>query len=249
MNDTTDIDDIINNLRDDDISNLHSGIEIQSSLDDSFQQTDLTDLKKAWLAERMSPDILAFQTSLIDRLMDRIRIQAAYIEENSMADFHNSGDIKMKLLIVESELERIKFLVRGYLRTRLSKIDKYTIYIIQSGENQQEGNADQFDLRLLLSPQEIQYMERHHRILLNLYNTQFLSALPAQLQRLDDSSGGISMVEEPDLDKPVFIRVLETVERPIRVGLDEITLEKGNIYVLRYSAISKYLIGGEVELI
>lgn len=44
-----------------------------------------------------------------------------FIEFNSM-DLTQRADIKLKLLIVESDLERVKFLLRGYLRTRLSKV-------------------------------------------------------------------------------------------------------------------------------
>lgn len=71
-----------------------------------------------------------------------------YIEENTL-ELPPERDIKVKLLIVESELERIKFLVRGYLRSRLTKIDKYTLHIKQ--------NEDQLNK---LSEKEIQYMER-----------------------------------------------------------------------------------------
>lgn len=71
-----------------------------------------------------------------------------YIEENTL-DLPPEKDIKVKLLIVESELERIKFLIRSYLRSRLTKIDKYTLYL----------KSDQEQL-VKLSEKEVQYMER-----------------------------------------------------------------------------------------
>lgn len=44
-----------------------------------------------------------------------------YIEETSMK-LKLGNDIQLKVLLVETELERVKFLLRGYLRTRLSKV-------------------------------------------------------------------------------------------------------------------------------
>jgi GINS complex subunit 4 len=72
-----------------------------------------------------------------------------FIEENTIDMRPEEKDLKLKLLIVESELERVKFLIRGYLRMRLAKIDKYTLYIQQN-----EG------LLKRLSTEEVQYMQR-----------------------------------------------------------------------------------------
>lgn len=72
-----------------------------------------------------------------------------FIEENTIDMRPEEKDLKLKLLIVESELERVKFLIRGYLRMRLAKIDKYTLYI-----QQDEG------LLKRLSTEEVQYMQR-----------------------------------------------------------------------------------------
>ena len=37
------------------------------------------------------------------------------------------------------------------------------------------------------------------------------------LQKMDDTAGGISMVEGPDVDKAVFVRALRNVEEPVYV--------------------------------
>jgi len=36
---------------------------------------DITDLTQSWIAERSAPEILPFQTALLERLMERIRQQ------------------------------------------------------------------------------------------------------------------------------------------------------------------------------
>lgn len=58
-----------------------------------------------------------------------------YIEVNSM-NLGQHPDTKLKLLIVETELERVKFLIRGYLRQRLAKVFIYEyfrgLYVFQT---------------------------------------------------------------------------------------------------------------------
>jgi GINS complex subunit 4 len=60
------------------------------------------------------------------------------------------------------------------------------------------------------------------------------------------------MVEEPDLDGAVFCKVVRDVEdRTVKIlGTDaEFELKKGDIYVVRYSAVREFVLNGEVELI
>lgn len=142
MENIDEIDDIINNLQDD-------NVQVSSSTGGSTKGSDYKKLKIAWISERMAPNILPFEHALIERVMERIRDHLLFIEENTLM-LAEKKDMKMKLLIVESELERVKFILRGYLRERLSKIDKYTVYI--------QKNADSELFKL--SESEKSYMER-----------------------------------------------------------------------------------------
>ncbi|ODQ64038.1 subunit of the GINS complex [Nadsonia fulvescens var. elongata DSM 6958] len=234
-----DIDNIIEELREDleEFDDANNDSDADEWKIPESSQNDVDELLKYWVSERAAPEILEFQKSLLDRIMFRVRRQIEFIEMNSM-DLQPEKDIKFKLLIVESELERIKFVVRNYLRTRLSKIDKYTLYI-KSNER----------LIQRLSREEIEYMNDHYDLLHTLYKDQFLSALPQSLQKIDDTSGGVSMIEEPNMDAPVFIRVNKTVEFPIKIDDDEVDLIRDNIYVLRYSKIRRLMDDNSVVLI
>lgn len=67
---------------------------------------------------------------------------------------------------------------------------------------------------------------------------------------MDDDNRGVSMVEKPDLDKAVFVRVIsKDFETTVRAGQDLITLEHNGIYALRYSSISKFIQSGILELV
>ncbi|KAL8974923.1 MAG: hypothetical protein Q9197_000836 [Variospora fuerteventurae] len=145
-----------------------------------------------------------------------------------------------RLIIIQTELERFKFLVRSFLRARIAKIDKYALYLLTNPTQSER-----------LSPSELQYANSHQALLEAHYRSSFLSQFPASLQRLDDTAGGISMIEQPDADKAVFLRALRDVEEPIIVeGTDiDFELKRGDVYVVRWSAIRNLVINGDAELV
>src|SRR5436305_669103 len=80
---------------------------------------DLQALSRAWVTERVAPELLPWPGELIDRVMGRIRTQIECVEEQT-------GDMDPKtnfrLIVIGTELERWKFLVRSFLRTRMAKV-------------------------------------------------------------------------------------------------------------------------------
>lgn len=58
------------------------------------------------------------------------------------------------------------------------------------------------------------------------------------------------MIEQPDVDKAVFVRVLRDVEEPITVEGTEIGFEmrRGDVYVVRWSAVRDSVLSGDAEL-
>ncbi|CDR41507.1 CYFA0S07e02982g1_1 [Cyberlindnera fabianii] len=203
-----------------------------------LKRRDLAELTQAWISERMCPELLDYKEDLLERLLERIRQQVEFIEMNSIELQTAEKDIKLHLMIVESELDRVNFLIRSYLRTRLSKIDKYTVHIRTSE-----------DVVKRLSAEETTYMENHFKALVQLYNSLFLSQMPEHLQALDDTGGGMSMIEEPDMDSPVFVKMLDDVVDTIYIGDEEIDLVGGGIYLIRYSAVRSHVLDGRAILI
>ena len=102
-----------------------------------------------------------------------------------------------------------------------------------------------------LSPSELQYARAHQALLQQHYRSSFLAQFPPSLQRLDDTTGGISMIETPDMDKAVFVRAVKDVAEPVYVeGTDTyFEMRRGDVYVVRWSAVKGLVEGGEAELI
>ncbi len=108
------------------------------------------------------------------------------------------------------------------------------------------------DLLQRLSSLEHQYVTKHQVILERHYQLAFLKDIPdvGNLRKIDDqAAAGTSMVEEPDLHSSVFCRVRQTSKSAIKLGNEDVDLEEGNILLIRYSAISRYLRSGALELI
>lgn len=125
-----------------------------------------------------------------------------------------------------------------------SQIDKYPYHYLAQHTQSQRSELQQPILSLL----ESQYLTSHQALLSSHYNSSFLSLFSTQLQKLDDTGGGVSMVDKPDEDTAVFCRVLKDgyAERPAE---EDVELKRGDIWVLRWSAIKKNVQKGDVELI
>lgn len=194
---------------------------------------DFNKLITLWKNERCSPELLPYPHQLMRRMLIRIQEQMEHLEILSMNFFeesNNGGNARktqsnapannnkmLPLLCMEAELERVKYIIRSYIRCRLSKIDRYSIYLRQINDNflnEEPEVDDEMDaevrispLEALLSTEEIQYHQRHFSLLLNLLNESVLRYMPDELQAINDTEGTVNMVDEPDWNKFVFIQV------------------------------------------
>jgi GINS complex subunit 4 len=144
------------------------------------------------------------------------------------------------LIVIQTELERFKFLVRSYLRARIAKIDRHTLHYLSDN-----------DLRSRLAPTELAYATRHQALLHNHYLSSFLNAFPQQLQNLNDTAGGVSMIDAPDLDTAVFVRMLTDKEIFGR-GSDRdnsLVATEGDILIMRWESARDMVTKGEAELV
>ncbi|KAL9615240.1 MAG: hypothetical protein Q9167_000334 [Letrouitia subvulpina] len=214
---------------------------------------DLQELTRCWVTERSAPEILPWPSALMDRVLERVRLQIEVVEDQ----FGNTDPkTNLRLVIIQTELERFKFLVRSFLRARISKVgprpqlkrttlndfqlDKHALYVLT--DNTQMAR---------LSPSEVQYVSSHQSLLQAHYHSCFLSQLPSSLQRLDDTAGGMSMIDQPDFDKAVFVRALRDVGELVHIeGTDTVfEMKRGDIYVVRWSAVKELVFTGDLELL
>lgn len=102
-----------------------------------------------------------------------------------------------------------------------------------------------------MSDTELAYATRHQALLHNHYLSSFLGSFPANLQNLNDTAGNISMIDSPDLDSAVFVRLLrDGAVRGHGVDVDEIVKgEDGDVLILRWSDAKPLVEAGDAELV
>ncbi|AMD20943.1 HEL338Wp [Eremothecium sinecaudum] len=228
-------------------------------------ESDYQMLITHWRNERMAPELLPYPHLLIGRLLQRLTNQIEHIENLSMGFLEEAAenDAKIPMLCMEAELERLKFVIRSYIRCRLHKIDKYSLYLRQLDQ----ANDRTLSLTELLSPQEMVYHDKHSKILLKLFNNSVLRHMPPEMQAIDDTDGSINMIDQPDWSKFVFVlikgaepgeedseQVLNDDGKPcysvtIPDLNEEVELAVGGIYVMRYNVISGLLRDGKAILV
>lgn len=186
-----------------------------------------------------------------------------------------TGDMDPKtnfaLIVIQTELERYKYVVRSYLRARIAKVSflfppkSRPLFASKPQQQDQrlieclESQIDKHTLHYLstptmrarLSETELAYATRHQAMLHNHYLSSFLSSFPPNLQNLNDIAGNISMIDTPDLDTAVFIRLLSDclVEGK---GTDEdgsMNGKNGDILILRWSDAKTLVDAGNAELV
>lgn len=190
---------------------------------------NIPQLTEVWMNERNAPELLPYERSLVEPLIAAIEKQAEFVMDQVEDKFAG--------MIYQTEIERIKFLLKSYLRVRLSKIEKYTLYILR------QENSDE-----LLSPQEVIYARRYQELIEAHNHDSFLHQLPKIQHRQDEVAGDLNMVVEPNFDTPVFVKVIQTLGH-VQIKEDEVLFEKDDIIFLRYNDVKRYLRDGKVRLV
>ena len=217
---------------------------------------DHQQLTRFWVSERAAPDVLKWPTDLMDRVMSRVRQQIETIEDMTAGTAMTgsgggSSTSNLALSILQTDLSRTQYIIRSLLRQRLAKLTTYAVQYLAAEEKS-----------TLLSPEERSFLQNHQALLSNLYGASFLSALPAQLQRLDDNAGGLNMVEGPDGKKAVFARCLarrwssNSLRRDHNVDEDggeeesgALAMRSGQVWVVRWEDVKEGVERGALELL
>lgn len=236
------------------VSRTLPGDPPSSSFLDTDTSIDHQLLTRSWISERCAPDLLPYPTELMERVMTRVQHQINTIEDlaSGMGDGYsttttatNKGvnsrqNANLTLSILQTDLSRTQFLVRSFLRQRLAKLTKFAVFYLST--------LDVDEKNVYLSPTETQFLKSHQALLSQFYDASFLQAFPAGLRRLDDSSGGVPMVEGPDGATAVVVRCLlpegwgneAEVDEGNETGASvELRMRRGEVWVVRWKDVRR----------
>ncbi|KAK7036720.1 GINS complex subunit [Paramarasmius palmivorus] len=204
----------------------------------STDETPLEQLMRHWMNERHCPDILPAQEELLSSLLDHIRRQSDAVQL-LRGEPSTSEEEHLRIMLVQTEVERVKFVVRSYVRTRLYKIEKYARWIMQNP-----------DIQSRITMSERAHASRHANLTDKHLHQSVLQSLPETQSHLDDTPIFMPpMVTAPDNTRPVFVHALTTCQ-PIRFADGtSLQMEKGHISLMPYSSCEELLLRGDVELV
>ncbi|KAJ7673452.1 hypothetical protein B0H17DRAFT_947248 [Mycena rosella] len=201
-------------------------------------ETPLEQLTRHWMNERHAPDILPAQDVLLSSLLDHIRRQSDTIQL-LRGDPSSSEEEHIRIMLAQTEVERVKFVVRSYVRTRLFKIETYARYIIANE-----------DVQTRITAAERAYASRHAHLIDRHFYASVLQSLPESQAGLDDIPNFIMprMITEPETTRAVFAHALEdvTVRTPEGRTVD---LKQGSLTLLSFAAVANLIASGQVELV
>ncbi|PYH65629.1 putative GINS DNA replication complex subunit Sld5 [Aspergillus vadensis CBS 113365] len=95
-------------------------------------------LTRFWVAERAVAELLPWPTSLMERMMERVRRQIESIEDLAASStdpitHHQTSSAatsNLTLSILQSDLSRTQYLIRSLLRQRLSKLTAHSMHYL-----------------------------------------------------------------------------------------------------------------------
>ncbi|KAF8197050.1 hypothetical protein BJ912DRAFT_846644 [Pholiota molesta] len=206
--------------------------------EDDAAETPLEQLTRHWLNERFAPDLLPAQEALLTNLLDHLRRQSDAVQL-LRGDPSSSEEEHIRIMLVQTEVERVKFVVRSYVRTRLFKIERYARFITTNAEIQTRLTAAERD-----------HASRHAKLTDQHFYLSILQSLPEKQSHLDDTPLFVPpMVTEPDKSRPVFVHALKRCPRVRLPDGDTLDMEKGHMSLMPYSVVEQLVLRGEVELI
>lgn len=194
-------------------------------------------LEQAWLNEKFAPELLESKSEIVECVIEQLE----HMEEN----LRRAKREDLKVSIHRMEMERIRYVLSSYLRSRLMKIEKYFPHILEKEKTSHEGDPSS------LSPEEFAFAKEYMANTETYLKNVALKHMPPNLQKVDL----LRSVPKPDLDSYVFLRVKERQENIlVEPESDEqrdyvIDLEEGSQHLIRYKTIAPLVASGAVQLI
>lgn len=192
-------------------------------------------------------------------MLDLMLGQVSHMEENVKQLPPND----FRGIIHRMELERIKYIICGYLRCRLAKIEQFTDYILA-----QEANRDE----KLLSAEEFTYATNYLKMNKNHFQQIVLQHIPTlkddyaqNMARPNDMShvflvankdGKVESIGHNSVDKvtlvtrrPLIGRSISVPSVIVGVNDEEVDLQVGSRHIMPYKLLADLLKNGDVQLI
>ena len=146
------------------------------------------------------------------------------------------------MCIIQMDVDRIKYLLATYLRTRLYKIQQFVFYIVHN------------DLVDLLSPQESEFIQNYYKLKTNNFVKSFTMYIPSSLlpEFRGSASQGQGQTSEniavpPNMEQFVVVRIKEDIGN-LQVMNAVVDLKQNEMRLIPYKVAKGLMESGLVDL-
>jgi len=205
---------------------------------DEPMNKDIPLLFSRWQNEKYAPELLPYETTLVENINDLLEFVANSFREEGGIDADSPEPTDVTYRFRRIDYERVKYLLRDYLRIRIWKLCQYPQHYLEAAHTVYLSDAERRYLR--------DYWENKYTFLEN----RVLSQLPTSKNTLDPA-----MVRRPALDKHVFVKAIKEVvgrsgtqqasATQSSANRNDLTLAPGVTVLTKYSLIRRYLMEAE----
>lgn len=196
-------------------------------------------LRYALIDEKAAPDILEFKDDIVKEVTDLAEQQAQRI-----AEMESNPSVELERIIYDRDLQRTRWLVKSYYRTRLKKIERHVQYYLHHA-----------DYTARLSENELQYAKDYFTSIGRHAQRTILADLPEHFQSFTVPSAAVQsedMIPAPELHstvmtRPAYEHAQLTVD-PADPENGKMDIQQGDIVVIQYHLIREQLLQEEVHL-
>jgi len=208
--------------------------------EEDFVNLDVPQLHRMWRNEKFSPELLHFNERIVENISELCEVVGEDLDQERSEAQQDPNDPGYILRCVD--LERVKYVLRDYLRIRLWKIQQYPQHYLES------------DNIKLLSDAERLFLRDYWNAKKEFFKNRLLGALPPSKQGLDDKIDLLDMVRRPCLDKYIYVKIQDDVGQ-LEVPNTSLTQDsqgsrreefvRGRTYLMHYKIIRPFLIDEE----
>ncbi|XP_062514068.1 DNA replication complex GINS protein SLD5-like [Corticium candelabrum] len=191
------------------------------------------ELEQTWMNEKLAPELLPPKSEVVECMMEQVKVMEENINSVKKGDFVAS--------LHQLEVERIRYLLASYLRTRLKKIEQYVFSLLE----EEDRRSDEQPCRL--SSEELTYAKEYCNNVESHMSSLVLQHMPANLQSLNREKVAV----RPNMDSYVFLKVRRRCEGVLVDDEDEeaADLEEGSQHLMRYKPIAMLIANDSISLI
>ncbi|CAM9130658.1 unnamed protein product [Discosporangium mesarthrocarpum] len=183
-----------------------------------------------------------YEEDLVEDLVQQVENQQSIVDDARSA----GPDAAFSASLYQMEIDRLRYSLSKYLRTRLRKVERDALYLIDE-EAGAEARGRLSDSR------ERRHVEGYVSLLEGHFNTTCLGQMPKAICSLSNTTDE-KIVGGPDLDTFVVCQARQDIGR-VQVGEAvgdmemSVDLRLGDMYIVRYRPIRDLVLDGRVELI